>query len=74
MKIYSKKADEAQLAHAISNHVKNLYELPTKCILYTEYYVLDGGSLLHHLSWKNGATYGLIAVSYAEILLLFKGF
>ena len=32
----------------------------------TDHYVLDGGSLLHRLTWKNGETYGSIAEKYAS--------
>lgn len=32
----------------------------------TDHYVLDGGSLLHRLKWKEGSTYSSIADSYAS--------
>ena len=32
----------------------------------TDCYVLNGGSLLHRLSWNKGDSYGTIAESYAE--------
>ena len=32
----------------------------------TDQYVLDGGSLLHRLNWKNGETYWSIAANYAS--------
>ena len=32
----------------------------------TDYYVLDGGSLLHCLRWETGDSYGAIAESYVD--------
>lgn len=60
-----RQADKAQLAHAIMNHVKKLgseeLELPE-----TQQNVLDGGSLLHRITWRKGETYEQIAKSYAD--------
>lgn len=56
-----RKADKPQLAHAIREHAKDaiLDYVPE-----TEYYVLDGGSLLHRIPWKHGDSYGGITQSY----------
>jgi len=35
----------------------------TDSIPESEHFVLDGGSLLHRLSWKKGITYGDASVS-----------
>jgi hypothetical protein len=61
-----RKADKPPLAHAIlkhlnindSNHPKSTEE-PHK-------FILDGGSLLHRLTWTRGSTYDDIASSYAK--------
>lgn len=59
-----RKADKPALADAIHSLDKqddaNKDDVPK-----TDHYVLDGGSLLHRLNWKNGDTYGSIAANYA---------
>ena len=48
-----RKADKAQLAHVIKDHFNNLATEPiAEVIPQVEYYVIDGGSLLHRLAWK----------------------
>ena len=39
----------------------------------TDCYVLDGGSLLHRLPWKNGDSYNAIAESYAAFTVRHYG-
>ena len=61
-----RKADKPALLHAI-------YSFDTrekdKNAPRTDHYVLDGGSLLHRLSWKNGDTYRAIAANYATFTI-----
>ena len=61
-----RKANKPQLAHVISECANGgiLDIMPE-----TECYVLDGGSLLHRVSWKRGETYGTIAKSYADFTI-----
>ncbi len=64
------KADKPQLYHAIINYST---EVSSEAIIdiasRTECYVLDGGSLLHRLSWNLGEMYGTIALSYVNFTL-----
>ena len=69
-----RKADKPQLAHTLVDHcriVKRESIKDTKPL--TECYVLDGGSLLHRLSWTNGHSYGAIAQSYVDFTILHYG-
>lgn len=65
-----RKADKPQLAHALSEHTGDaiMDSVPT-----TESYVLDGGSLIHRLTWRNGDTYGAIAQLYADFTVRHYG-
>jgi len=48
-----RKSDKPQLAQTIRDHAADLSsEAVTNSIPKTDYYVLDGGSLLHRLPWK----------------------
>ena len=65
-----RKAEKPQLAHAIVDHCKKeLNEAIIDTKPETEHYILDGGSLLHRLPWKKGATYGMIAQTYADFTI-----
>ena len=57
------KADKPQLAEALRDFVSKFSSnaVITDSIPESEHFVLDGGSLLHRLSWKKGITYGEIA-------------
>ena len=57
------KADKAQLLDAIRKYADDavLQSIPK-----TDEYVLDGGSLLHRLKWKEGSTYSSVADTYAS--------
>ena len=39
----------------------------------TDRYVLDGGSLLHHLPWRKGDSYNAVAESYADFTVRYYG-
>lgn len=58
------KSDKPQLAHMICELARDaiLDSVPE-----TECHVHDGGSLLHHIPWKWGESYGGIAQSYATL-------
>ncbi|KAL5020495.1 hypothetical protein ScPMuIL_003387 [Solemya velum] len=69
-----RKPDKPQLAHAIAAHANSVpeevehqqtQEPIEKPPPETEHFVLDGGSLLQHLSWNRGETFGSIAKTYA---------
>ena len=49
--------------------MKEAGEDSTESIRRTEYYVLDGGSLLHRVPWNKGDSYGAIAESYADFAI-----
>ena len=59
-------ADKLQLAKAIRNYVKTKSDSRVQTVPVTEHNVLDGGSLLHCLKWKEGSTCSLIADDYAS--------
>ena len=62
-----READKPQLAEALRNYVKTKSDSAvTQTIPVTEHNVLDGGSLLHRLKWKDGSTYSSIADDYAS--------
>jgi len=65
------KADEPQLADALRDFVSKSFS--NAVIMYSipesEHFVLDGGSLLRRLSWKEGITYGEIAEEYASFTI-----
>lgn len=64
-----RKADKSQLAHAILKYSSNCSssdELGTTKP--TDRYILDGGSLLHRISWNNSDTYEEIAQSYVDFV------
>lgn len=65
-----RKADKPQLAHALSEHTGDaiMDSVPT-----TESYVLDGGSLIHRLTWRNGETYSAIVQLYADFTVRHYG-
>ena len=39
----------------------------------TDWYVLDGGYLIHRLPWKKGDSYSAIAESYADLTVTHYG-
>ena len=59
-------SDKAQLLDAIRKHATSSDTAILHTIPKTDHYVLDGGSLLHRLKWKEGNTYSSIADSYAS--------
>ena len=62
-----RKADKPQLAQAIREYANGISsQAVMDTAPPTDYYVLDGGSLLHRLSWNKGDSFGTIAKSYAE--------
>ena len=61
-----RKPDKAKLLVAIRNHFIPESEAILQFIPRTDHYVLDGGSLLHRLKWKEGSTYSSIASNYAS--------
>lgn len=62
-----RKANKPQLAQAVMEFSsKKSNKTVLDSIPPTEHYVLDGGSLVHHLAWKKGDSYGAIAQSYAD--------
>jgi hypothetical protein len=65
------KADKPQLAHALRDFVSQSSSnaVITDSIPESEHFVLDGGSLLHRLSWKKGITYGEIAEEYVNFTI-----
>ncbi|XP_064094950.1 uncharacterized protein LOC135207244 [Macrobrachium nipponense] len=63
------KPDKPQLAHAISDHLKEAGVDPPQSTPQTEHYVLDGGSLLHQVPWKKGDSYSAMAESYADFTI-----
>ena len=61
-----RQADKPQLAEAIRNYVKTKSDSGVQqTVPVAEHNVLDGGSLLHRLKWKEGRTYSSIADDYA---------
>ena len=69
-----RKADKPQLAHTLADHCRIVERESIKDTKpLTECYVLDGGSLLHRLSWTNGHSYGAIAQSYVDFTILHYG-
>ena len=58
--------DKAKLLEVIRKHVIPESEAILQFIPRTDHYVLDGGSLLHRLKWKEGSTYSSIASNYAS--------
>ena len=62
-----RQADKPQLAEALRNHVKTKSDSAvTQTVPVTEHILLDGGSLLHRLKWKEGSTCSAIADDYAS--------
>ena len=68
-----RKPDKPQLARAILDHLKDTGKILNESIPHTEHYVLDGGTLLHRVPWKNESTYGAIAKSYASFTIRHYG-
>ena len=67
-----RQADKPLLATAIYNKVKHQFvELFEESAQHR--YVLDGGSLLHRVQWKQSSPYTQIAESYANIVLKHYG-
>ena len=59
--------DKPQLAEAIRNYASPKSDNSiTQTVPGTDHYVLDGGSLLHHLNWMERCTYSSIADDYAS--------
>jgi len=69
-----RKADKAQLMHALKAHVTAISD---EAVLETtpevEHNVLDGGSLLRRLKWSVGRTYTSIANDYAAFTVKHYG-
>ena len=60
--------DKPQLAKAIRKYVSPKSDKAmTQTVQWTDHYVLDGGSLLHHLKWMERCTYSSIADDYASV-------
>ena len=69
-----RKADKPQLANAVAEYsIKQSSKSVHDYIPPTDHYVLDGGSLLHRLSWKRGDRHGAIAKSYADFTIRHYG-
>jgi len=56
-----RRSNKLQLLDAIKHHVSSSDDVVLHCIPNADHYVLDGGSLLHRLKWKEGTTYISIA-------------
>ena len=75
-----RKAYTPQLAQAIRDHVANLSSKAVmNSIPETDYYVLDGGALIHRSPWKKSDSYKTIAVSitvrhYGQARVVFDGY
>jgi len=65
--------EKAQLLEAIRNHVKSSDAAVIQSIPKTDHYVLDGGSLLHRLKWKEGSTYSSIVDNYSSFTVKLYG-
>ena len=61
-----RKPDKPPLLHAVRSHVNSSNDAILQVIPKTDYYVLDGGSLIHRLKWTGGSTYNSIADAYAS--------
>ena len=62
------KADKPQLALAVAEYSrKTSKDAVVDSTPLTEQYVIDGGSLIHHLPWKKVDSYGVIAQNYAGV-------
>lgn len=68
-KTMMRKADKSQLAQALVKHIKPLENEQSDTFEKTEMYVLDGGSLLHRISWSNNESYENIAMCYVNFVL-----
>ena len=72
-----READKPQIATAITEHASSVtsgeYEVVKESAPKTDYYVLDGESLLHRVPWKAGDSYGSIAQSYADFTICHYG-
>ena len=64
-----RKPDKPQLAHAIIKYINSLHLEDIQEMQCTNQYVLDGGSLLHHLPWHKDETYENIDNSYVDFTL-----
>ena len=60
------KPDKEQLLEAIQEYLSSSKAPKLEAIPKTDHYVLDGGSLLQRLQWKEGSTYRSIAEMYAS--------
>ena len=66
----------------LANAIWNLLTQDTPEIPGKVQFVLDGGSLLQHIPWKQGATYGdictvyteYVAKKYGEAIVVFDGY
>ena len=65
-----RKADKPQLSQVISDYTSAAI---IDSIPETECYVLDGGSLLHRIIWKQGESYGDIVRKYTDFTVLYYG-
>jgi hypothetical protein len=68
-KYLMRKPNKAQLQEALSDSFKSSELAVLQYIPKTDHYVLDGGSLLHRLKWKEGSTYTSIANDYSNFTL-----
>ena len=64
---FLRKAEKSQLTKAIVIYVKKQCELPAS-EENVDCYVLDGGSLLHRLSWNKNSTYDAISDHYVDFV------
>ena len=55
--------DKPQFVDAIRNYASSISDI---AMTQTHHYVLDGGSLLHHLKWMERCTYSSIAGDYTS--------
>ena len=49
--------DKPKLTHSITGHLKEAGVDQPQSTPQTKHYVLDGGSLLHSIAWKEGGSY-----------------
>jgi hypothetical protein len=64
-------ADKAHLCDAISSFAnsKSQDKAVTDTINSSDFFVLDGGSLLHRLPWLKGESFGAIGAMYADFVV-----
>ena len=55
--MFCAKPDKARLLEVIREYLSSSKAAKLEAIPKTDHYVLDGGSLLQRLKWKEGSTY-----------------